>query len=54
MSRDRLYDLEVMSIESDLLRDLDVTALIDDFAHEKSRQRTFQFNCQTLIVYVIN
>lgn len=50
MSQDRLDDLAVMSIESDLLRALDVTALIDDFAHEKSRQRTFLLNCLALLV----
>jgi len=41
MSQDRLDDLAVMSIESDMLRALDVTTLIDEFAHEKSRQGKF-------------
>jgi len=41
MSQDRLDDLAVMSIESDLLRALNVTTLIDEFAHENSQQRKF-------------
>ena len=41
MSQNRLDDLAVMSIESQLLRALDVTALIDDFARVKYRQQTF-------------
>ena len=41
MSQDRLDDLAVMSIESDMLRALYVTTLIDEFAHEKSLQRKF-------------
>ena len=41
MNQDRLDDLEVMIIESNLLRALDVTTLIDEFAHDKTRQRKF-------------
>ena len=41
MSQDWVDGLAVMSIESELLRALDVTTLINEFAHEKSRQRKF-------------
>lgn len=41
MHQDRLIDLSVMCIESDLLRDLDVTSVIDEFAKEKSRMKSF-------------
>src|SRR6218665_3411108 len=38
-SQYRLDHLAVMSIESDLLRALDVTTLIDEFAHESENQQ---------------
>ena len=38
-SQYRLDHLAVMSIESDLLRVLDVTTLIDEFVHENENQQ---------------
>ena len=38
MKQDRLTYLTIMSIESDILRELDFSGIISDFAKQKSRK----------------
>ena len=38
MTQERLVNLAIMSTESDILRDVDFTAIINDFAVAKSRK----------------
>jgi len=40
MIQGRLVNLAIMSIQSDILREIDFTAIISDFAVAKSRWRT--------------
>ena len=40
MTQGRLVNLAIMSIESDILREIDFTAIISDFAVAKSRKVT--------------
>ena len=42
MSHDRLNYLAIMSIESDITKQLDYSDVIDEFANAKSRERCFQ------------
>lgn len=39
MLQERLNSLSLMSIESDILKEIDFEEVIDDFAHQKSRKR---------------
>ena len=39
IGQDRLNSLSIMSIESDVLRQLDFSQIIMDFSHLKSRKR---------------
>jgi hypothetical protein len=49
MGQDRFAALSFLCIKSDLLRQLDCTQLIDDFAQLKCRRRDFQnMNCRLL------
>jgi len=41
MNQDRLVDLAVMCIESELLRNLDVASVIEEFIQEKNRIKSF-------------
>ena len=38
MTQERLVNLAIMSIESDILREMDFAAIINDFAVAKSRK----------------
>jgi len=38
MTQERLVNLAIMSIESDILREIDFTTIITDFATAKSRK----------------
>ena len=42
MRQDRLNYLAIMSIESDITKQLDYSDVIDEFANAKSRKRCFQ------------
>ena len=42
MSEDRLNYLAIMSIESDITKQLDYSDVINEFANAKSRKRCFQ------------
>ena len=39
MSQERLCHLTLMSIESDILNELDLSDIVDDFACRKSRKK---------------
>ena len=41
IGQDRLNNLSIMSIESDILRGLDFSKIIDDFSQQKCRKRPF-------------
>jgi len=41
MTQERLVNLAIMSIESDILREIDFTTIITDFAAAKSRKVSY-------------
>ena len=41
MNQEKLEDLAIMCIESDLLRDIDFSDVVSDFARRKSRKKNF-------------
>ena len=42
MSQDHLNNRSIMSMESDVTKQLDYSDMIDEFANAKSRKRCFQ------------
>ena len=46
MSQQRLNDLDILCIEKDLLDNIDIDTIIDDFSYKKARK------CKFFIIYV--
>ena len=54
MGQERLSSLSPLSIESDILHDIDLNDVVDQFVNQKVRKNHFRKNCQNNLMPLKN